>query len=302
MKSKLIRFYSATALLAIVSFIGTGCGEAKEIEDIPQDEVKITETTSLLKIDNKVFHFQNPVQTALIMKNLAAPFSVAALNPTSNVEHYSTSFKQAINIGTFGADLGYITAHGKNQEAINHLAAIKKLAEDLGVSGSFNFAQMEKFGSNVGDQQEMLAITTSAYKSCEAFLKEGNRHDLFGLMMAGALVEGLYFAVTYAKEENNQEVIDRMADQVTSLNNIILVLNPHYHKDTAPELSALVDELVNLQTAFKALKVTYKYVASEIDAENKLCTIKCESTYSMHAASLANITKIVSSIRDGIIG
>ena len=121
-------------------------------------------------------------------------------------------------------------------------------------------------------------------------------------MMAGALIEGLYFAVKYAKEENNQEVIDRMADQVTSLNNIILVLNPHYHKDTAPELSELVDELVKLQTAFKALKVTYKYVASEIDAENKLCTIKCESTYSMNSASLANITKIVSSIRDGIIG
>ena len=139
MKSKLIRFYSATALLAIVAFISSGCGEAKEIEDIPQDEVNITEATSLLKIDNKVFHFQNPVQTALIMKNLAAPFSVDALNPTSNIEHYSTSFKQAINIGTFGADLGYITAHGKNQEAINHLAAIKKLAEDLGVSGSFNF-------------------------------------------------------------------------------------------------------------------------------------------------------------------
>jgi hypothetical protein len=289
------------ALLATATLIGTGCGEAQEIEEIPQDEVTVTENTSLLKIDNKVFHFQNPVQTALIMKDVAAPFSSAALNPTSSAEDYSTSFKQAVNIGTYGADLGYITAHGKNQEAMNHLAAIKKLAGDLGVAGSFDFGQMEKFGNNLGDQKQMLDITTAAYKSCETFLKESERHDLFGLMMAGALIEGLYFAVSYAKEANNQEVIDRMADQVTSLNNVILVLNPHYHKDTAPELSDLVDQLVALQKAFLALKITYKYVQSEVDAENRLCTIKSESTYSISPASLANITKLVTSIRDGII-
>jgi hypothetical protein len=292
---------SCTAgLLVTATLIGTGCGETQEIEEIPQDEVTVTENTSLLKIDNKVFHFQNPVQTALIMKDVAAPYSSASLNPTSNVENYSTSFKQAINIGVYGADLGYITAHGKNQEAINHLAAIKKLAGDLGVAGSFDFGQMEKFGNNLGDQKQMLDITTSAYKSCEAFLKEGDRHDLFGLMMAGALVEGLHFAVSFAKQENNQEVVNRMADQVTSLNNVILVLNPHYHKDTAPELSALVDQLVALQEAFLALKVTYKFAESEIDVENKLCTIKSESTYSINPTSLANITKLVTSIREGI--
>jgi hypothetical protein len=180
------------------------------------------------------------------------------------------------------------------------LAAIKKLAGDLGVAGSFDFGQMEKFGNNLGDQKQMLDITTSAYKSCEAFLKEGDRHDLFGLMMAGALVEGLHFAVSFAKQENNQEVVNRMADQVTSLNNVILVLNPHYHKDTAPELSALVDQLVALQEAFLALKVTYKFAESEIDVENKLCTIKSESTYSINPTSLANITKLVTSIREGI--
>jgi hypothetical protein len=65
---------SCTAgLLVTATLIGTGCGETQEIEEIPQDEVTVTENTSLLKIDNKVFHFQNPVQTALILKDVAAP-------------------------------------------------------------------------------------------------------------------------------------------------------------------------------------------------------------------------------------
>ena len=296
-------FYSTTVLLAAVALMSSGCGgDFADIEDIPQDEVNVTENTNILVIDHKVFHFQNPVQTALIMKNLATPFDTKALNSTGNAGSYSTEFQQAVNIGVYGADLGYIVANNKNQEAITHLAAIKKLAEDLDVAGSFDFSQMEKFGNNVGDQQQMLSITTMAYKSCEKFLKDEDRHDLFGLIMAGAMVEGLYFAVLYAREENNQEVIDRMADQVRSLDNIILVLNPHYHKDTAPELVRLVDQLVNLQTAFKALKTNYTYVASEIDAANNLCTIKSTSSYSMNGAALSNITKIVNEIRASIIG
>jgi len=303
MNSKVINLYSSISLLALTAFLGTGCGgENKNIEDLPQDEVVVSETTSLLKIDNKVFHFQNPVQTALIMKTLASPFSTDALNSTKSIENYSTSFKQAVNIGVYGADLGYITANGKNQEAINHLAAIKKLAEDLDVATSFDFSAMEKFGSSVGDQQQMLAITTTAYKSCSAFLKEEGRHDLFGLMMAGAMIEGLYFAVTYAKEENNQEVIDRMADQIRSLDNIILVLNPHYNTETAAELSGLVDQLVGLQKAFKALKTRYTFKESEVDEEAKTCTIQCTSTYDMTPAALANIAKIVNEIRASITG
>ncbi|MBL4577275.1 MAG: hypothetical protein JKX74_02310 [Flavobacteriales bacterium] len=302
MKSKGVCLYSNIVALALVALAGVGCGEVKDIEEMPQDEVTVTENTNLLKIDNRVFHFQNPVQTALLMKNLANPFQTDVLNEANNVEKYSTAFKQAVNIGVYGADLGYITANNKNQEAITHLAAIKKLAEDLDVAKSFDFGQMEKFGNNIGDQQQMLSITTAAYKSCEIFLQDENRHDLFGLIMAGAMVEGLHFAVTFAKEENNKEVIDRMADQVKSLDNIILVLNPHYHKDTAPELSNLVDQLVKLQEAFKALKTTYVFKQSEIDAENKICTIKCESSYSMNPAALKNISKIISGIRDSIIG
>ena len=234
------------------------------------------------------------------MKNLATPFSTEALNSTTNVEKYVSSFKQAVNIGVYGADLGYITANEKNQEAITHLAAIKKLAEDLDVASSFDFSAMEKFGNSVGDQQQMLAITTAAYKSCSAFLKEEGRHDLFGLMMAGAMIEGMYFAVSYAKDENNQEVVDRMADQVRSLDNIVLVLNPHYNITTAPELSALVDQLVGLQKAFKALKTRYTFKKSEVDVEGKICTIQCTNTYELSGASLQNISKIIAEIRTSI--
>ena len=99
---------------AILFMIGCG-GEVQDLEDIPQDVKIIDESTNLFNIDDKVFYIPSPVQTSLLMKKIAAPYSKDLLNDVSKAETYTTSFKQAVNIGVYGADLGYITANNKNQ-------------------------------------------------------------------------------------------------------------------------------------------------------------------------------------------
>ena len=294
-KYDLLAFGFSITLLA-------GCGGAEqEIEGIPQDDKIVSESTTLFKLDNKVFYLPNPVQTAMMMKDIATPYNKEILSPISNLENYSTSFKQAINIGIYGADLGYITANDKNQEALTHLAAIKKLSEGLDVASSFNFGELEKFGNNVGNKDKMLGVITGAYKNCENFLKEENRHDLVGLIMAGAFIEGLHFSVTFAKSENNQAAIDQLGISKRSLDNIILVLNPHYSRENDPELSAFVDMLVDLQASFAGLQTNYSFKESTIDEANKTCTINSTSTYKLSDKSLEIITNKVAKIRARII-
>ena len=149
-------------LISIIGNLIVSCGEQTTIEGISQDETVISETTSLISINNRLFHIPNPIQSALLMKKIAVPYNKELLNENSNVASYTTSLKQALNIGVFGADLGYITANNQNQAALSHLAAIKKLSDELGVSSAFDFSTMEKFGNNLGNQQEMLALITQA--------------------------------------------------------------------------------------------------------------------------------------------
>ena len=291
-------FFAWMPFLVLIMF---GCGgNQKQIEEIPQDERVVSKNTTLFNIDNKLFYMPNPVQTALLMKEIAAPFSKEILNPTNKIEKYNTSFKQAVNIGVYGADLGYITANNQNQEALSHLGAVKKLSDELGVSSSFNFGELEKFGNNAGNQQEMLGIITTAYKGCEEFLRKDGRHDIAGLIMAGALVESLYFAVHFASMKNNQDVINRIGEQMRSIDNIILILNPHYSKTDAPEFSDFVDKLVDLQTQFQVVKFNYTFKESTVDEGKKLCTVNCATVIEMSDMVLKTITDKIKSIRESI--
>jgi len=288
------------ALLFLTSTFLVGCGgEEQELEGIPQDEKIIDEETSLFSVGNKIYYIPSPVQTSLLMKKIAAPYNSNLLNDVARAESYTTSFKQAVNIGVYGADLGYITANNKNQEAISHLSAVKKLSDELGVSSAFNFSELEKFGGNAGNEQEMLTIITHAYKSCEEFLRAEERHVVAGLIMAGALIESLYFAVNFVDTPDNQDVINRIGEQTTTLDNIILILKLPDRAENI-ELSEFVDLLVKLQSEFKHIKIDYTFAESTVDEGNKLCTINSKSVINIKPAMIKNIANKIKEIRDSI--
>lgn len=289
------------SMLTIPVLLTSGCGEHKKIEQIAQDEKIVSETTSLISINNRLFHIPNPIQAAMLMKKIAVPYNKEMLNKKENVENYTTNLKQALNIGVFGADIGYITANNQNQDALSHLSAIKKLSDELGVSSAFDFQTMEKFGNNVGNQQEMLSVVTQAYHSCENYLQKNERKDIAGLIMAGAWIEGLHFAISIAEVASSQEVIDRIGEQKRSLDNIILILNPFYSMSKAPEYSEFVDELVQLQNSFKDVSVEYTFEKTTCEEAKKICTIKSTNKVTISPLALNAIAKNIEKIRTKII-
>ncbi|MFH1319244.1 MAG: hypothetical protein ABII90_01135 [Bacteroidota bacterium] len=301
MKIKKHQLLNIASTFFIFTLFTTGCGEVQKVEEIAQDEKIVTETTTLFSIDNKLFYIPNPIQSALLMKKIAVPYNKEILNPVGNVENYSTSFKQAVNIGILGADLGYITANNQNQDAITYLGAIKKISDELSISSAFDFSTMEKFGNNIGNQQEMLTLLTTAYKNCEEYLQKDERKDIAGLMMAGAIIEGLYFASCIVKESANQEVINRIGEQKQSIDNIIHILNPFYSKENSPEFSDFVDQLVDLQTDFQGVHSEYTFVKTTCDESNKICTINSKNEIIMSNNKLQSLTIKIKKIREQLI-
>ena len=78
---KLNIFSIGSALVFVLSSCG---GEVSELEELPQDEKVVSEQTTLFNVDNKVFYIPNPVQTALLMKDVASPYSKDLLNGADN--------------------------------------------------------------------------------------------------------------------------------------------------------------------------------------------------------------------------
>ena len=124
--------------------------------------------------DGKLFSVPSPVQTALLIKELKIPFNESLLNPNENISNYSKMNSKALNLGIYGADLGYVTLYDQNAKAISYLSTVESLAKDLGISGAFDKTFLERFEANSDNEDSMLVILTDAFRKEIVSLKKMN--------------------------------------------------------------------------------------------------------------------------------
>ncbi|MCB0380524.1 MAG: hypothetical protein KDD24_04655, partial [Flavobacteriales bacterium] len=206
--------------------------------------------------------------------------------------------KKALNLGVFGADLGYVTLYEQTQDAISFLTAIKSIGDDLGVSSAFDMELVQRFEKNIGNQDSILSLVSDAYKSSDRYLKNSQQNDIGGLILAGGWIESLYFATDAAKMTGNKDIIKRIGEQKTTVNNLIKLLTPYYSKS---EFTGLVDNLIELDELFSKIEITYTYVKPTVDAKNKVTTINSTTDVSITPEQLTAITEKVNKIRAEII-
>jgi len=141
-----LNVYSATLLVFLFSSLSS-CGDGSEKESI--DKEAIDPAASLnTNFDGKIFSIPSPVQTAMLIKELNLPFDQNILNPTENSKNYSTEFKQALNLGIYGTDLGYCSLYEQKNSALKYLSAVEKLTGQLGLEGAFDKSFMSRFEKN----------------------------------------------------------------------------------------------------------------------------------------------------------
>jgi hypothetical protein len=299
MVKKFFNFKTQLIALSTLALITYSCGDdtpANE-DDTTQEEVN-PKQSQLMEIDGKVFSIPSPIQTATLIKNSGTNYNKEMLNVPSNVTKYSTNFKKAINLGVYGADLGYVTLYEQTQDAISFLTAIKSIGDDLGVSSAFDMELVERFEKNIGNQDSILAMVSDAYKASDRYLKNSQQNDVGGLILAGGWIESLYFATNAAKMTNNKEIIKRIGEQKTTVSNLIKLLTPYYSKS---DYTALVDNLIELDELFSKIEIVYTYVKPTVDAKNKTTTINSTTEVSITPEQLAAITDKVNKIRTELI-
>lgn len=300
MTKKYFNLKNQTIALAVMSVIAVSCGGDDPVEEPTENlvEENNTKENQLMEIDGKVFSIPSPIQTAVLIKNAGTNYNKDILNEPSKVTNYSTSYKKAINLGIYGADLGYVTMYDQTQDAISYLTAVKAIGDDLGVSSAFDMELVERFEKNIGNKDSLLALVSDAYKASDSYLKNNQQNDIGGLILAGGWIESLYFATNAAEMTSNEDIIRRIGEQKTTLDNLIKLLTPYYSK---PEITSLVDKLMELNEIYDKVEITYTFVAPTVDAENKTTTINSTSEVTIDAELLKSISAKVMEIRIYII-
>jgi hypothetical protein len=249
-------------------------------------------------INGKMFSIPSPIQMATLIKSKVGVFNENMLTNPENVSTFTTNFKRAINMGVYGADLGYATIYENNTKAISYLSSIEKLSDELGIAGAFNQTLLERFIENGNNPDSMLTIMSEGYREGDKFLKDNEQHDVATLILTGGWIEGLYFATTSYETSSDQAIADRIGEQRTGLKTIIELLQD-YNSDEF--YSNLIADLQDLLIEFNKIKFNYTFIEPIHDPANHQTNIKSKSSVNIDPAVLTSIINKVKAIRNGLI-
>jgi hypothetical protein len=293
---------ASSLILSFGLLLVTSCGgddkkKSENPEEIQEDTSKAV-SAGVLNIGGELFSIPSPLQTAMLIQGSGAPYDKSILNTKDNLNQYATDYSKALNLGIYGADLGYVSMYSKTQDALIYLTAVKKLSDELGVSGAFDAATMKRFQDNMSNKDSMMVLVGLAYREGDAFLKNNKRNDISGLILTGGWIESLNFAISVNKTKSSEEVKHRIADQKLALSSLIKLLTQF---ETNPECAGLVEELKGLSKVYDGIE--YKFIPEkpETDVAAKTTTINSHTDVIISKEQLDQITSKIEAIRKKIV-
>jgi len=300
----------ASASLAFVSCGGeqtpaTPDDSQKEIDKIDKDASDKAGTPPeqlTFQIGGEFFTIPSPVQTAFLVKEVGSAFNSELLNAADNGDSYSTSFKKALNMGVYGADMGYITLYENTDLSLKYLKAVRKIAGELDLSGAFNDKLATRFSDNMGNQDSMLVFVNDAYKNADDYLKNNDKSNIAALVIIGGWAEAMYFASQSALETKSQKLVERVAEQKQALINMVAMLKSLEGFTEVEEYEDLTIELQDLLKMFDNVTFGYEYVEPVTDPIAKVTNINSKNKIEISDETLNKIVTAIAEIRNSIIG
>jgi hypothetical protein len=290
--------------LVLFSCSGDGVGVSPDQPDsdeliVVTDNVLDSTESMNTNINGKIFSIPSPIQMVSLIKKQDDVYNASVMTDAGNVDKFTTTFKRAINMGVYGADLGYATIYEKNLQAVSYLNSVDKLSTELGIAGAFDADLVQRFIDNGNNQDSMLIIMSEGYRKGDQFLKDNEQHDLASLILTGGWIESMFFATTSFQKTKNQEIANRIGEQKTALKTIVDLLKDFNGEGTYTDL---ITKLTDLQTDFDKIEFNYQFVEPVTIPEKFQTNIKSKSYVKIDEKIIGSITKKIKTIRNELIG
>ncbi len=301
--SKRFSITSFIAMALIVTFYSCNGADSpttdeQDIEEAIDNEIDSTAAT-IVQFNNSLFSIPSPYEIAFLVKDEEIDFNKDYLNPVNRSHNYINNFKKALNLGVYGADLGYLNIYEQTPDAVSYFSAIKILSQELDISNAFDQKTISRVEKNMGNKDSLMYIMSSTYREADIYLKDNNRSELGVLILTGGWLESVNVLVNIAKTSKNQNIIRRIGEQKYPLENMIKILSPYYNE--SEEYGKLIESLIDLAYDFDGIDVHYTYKKPEVFADKKLTVINSESQLVMSDEQLNMISEKIAAIRNTII-
>lgn len=279
---------------------GFGDGDDFSVPDSILNQEEAPLVVSEEAMGDIIQNVSSPVEMASLLKDEGVKFNYKLLSPTSDADNYNTNFKQALNLGILGADLGYLNMYSKTTSVIDYITAIKSLSDNLMIGQFFDFTTLKRLATNSENIDSLMYISVSSFDKMDEYLRETNRSNISTLIITGVWIEGLYLATQVSTEKKIDKINERIGEQKMALNDILIIVD-NYKSDK--NFYKLSESLNKLKKSFEGVKITFEAGESEMKEVDGVLTIvqNDKSIVNISDEDLAKIVEATKEVRDNII-
>lgn len=258
------------ALLAGVNFITScsSCSSSKvdELDEIPDSVANAPLQLSENVVNDMIQNISSPVEMANSIKNSGAGFSEKVLNPADNMKNYNSSFKRALNLGVYSADLGYINTFNKSSVVVQYLLAVKELADGINVGQFLDFQTLKRLATNSTNLDSLKQMSVTSFNKMDRYLREQKRANTSTAIIAGAWIEGVNITCDVVEQTSDADLTNRLAEQKEIVKILLVVLDNFAKADK--NFQALCEKIHSVNEAYENVRITYEFgepVTKEVD-------------------------------------
>jgi hypothetical protein len=269
--------------------------DSLEKVEIPQP------TISDEQINEIINQIPAPIELSAMMKKSGAGYNKNYLNDPEKYSYYNTSFEQALNLGIYGADLGYSNLYEENQQSILYVGAIKELVDELRIGQFFNFETIERLAEK-RDLDSLILMTTRDFNEVNEYFQEQQRSGLSVLMIAGGWIESLFIAnQVYQNNLDNDELKETIGEQKIVLEKILELVK--YYRESSKDFNRLFTELETLMRVFDEVEIESIRGETAFEEVEDVLVTRDTGTTTIHISeeTIKKIQSVCTEIRNGLI-
>lgn len=250
-------------------------------------------------VSDMIQNISSPVEMANEIKNSGVGFSKDILNEAGREGQYETSFKKAVNLGVYAADLGYINTFSKTTVVVDYLTSIKRLADGLGVGQFLDFSTLSALAKNSTNLDSLKQLSVNSFNNIDKYLREQHRSNVSTAIVVGTWIEGIYITGQVISQTNDKGLVDRLGEQ----KNIVEILDIVVSSRTESEFKNLSKMMGDLKSIYDGVRITTELGQPETkEVDGMLVIEQNEITHvEITPEQVNSIIEQVNAIRNSII-
>jgi hypothetical protein len=252
-------------------------------------------SSGTLKFQGEIISIPSPTQIAVILQKASIPYQQGAVNPLTNASKYTGEFKNAMNMGVYGADLAYIANYEQGQINNDYFETIGDLAGELQILEHIDKSLLSRLANNISNKDSLLSLNAQFFRSGDQYLKNAERSDLAGLILLGGWVEALYISMDAAI--TNKDIRSMLGDQKHAAASLVSLMS----KYNEPSLEKVKVEMLALGEVFQEMESSYEYQKPINDTKEKTTYLRSKSNVIVSDDQLSALREKTNSLRNLII-